>query len=37
VETSLQLKEAPVANTTRYDALRDIDEAPTKAVEVDHA
>ena len=37
VETSLQLKEAPVANTTRYDALRDIDEVTAKAVEADHA
>ena len=27
VETSLQLKEVPVANTSRYDTLRDIDEA----------
>ena len=33
VETSLQLKEAPVANTSRYDSLRGIDGA----LEVDHA
>lgn len=37
VETSLQLKEAPVANTTRYDSLRGNDEVTTNAVEVDHA
>lgn len=40
VETSLQLKEAPLANTSRYDSLRGMDEAVieavTDAVEVDH-
>jgi transposase len=40
VETSLQLKEAPLANTSRYDSLRGIDEAVTDemtgAVEVNH-
>jgi hypothetical protein len=33
VETSLQLKEAPVANTSRYDSLRGINGA----LEVNHA
>jgi transposase len=37
VETSLQLKEAPEANTTRYDSLRGIDEVVADTVEVDHA
>ena len=37
VETSLQLREAPVANTGRYDSLRGIDDAQDSAVEVDHA
>jgi transposase len=37
VETSLQLKEAPQANTDRYDGLRDIDEAVVNDEEVDHA
>jgi len=37
VETSLQLKEAPLANTSRYDNLRDIDDAEIIAVEVSHA
>jgi hypothetical protein len=42
VETSLQLKEAPLANTGRYDGLRGIGEeagdaeAMTDAVEVSH-
>lgn len=36
VETSLQLKEAPVANTMRYDSLRSNDELTTDVVEVDH-
>ena len=36
VETSLQLKEVPLANTGRYDSLRGIDEVVTSAVEVDH-
>ena len=36
VETSLQLKEVPLANTGRYDSLRGVDEALTSAVEVDH-
>ncbi len=36
VETSLQLKEAPLANTGRYDGLRDIDEVETDALEVNH-
>jgi transposase len=34
VETSLELTEAPVANTSRYDSLRDADET---TVEADHA
>jgi hypothetical protein len=33
-ETSLELKEAPLANTSRYDSLRD---AANGALEVDHA
>ena len=38
VETSLQLKEAPVANTSRYDSLRAIDDkAANSAQEVGHA
>lgn len=37
VETSLQLKEAPLANTSRYDGLRDTDEEVTDAEEIDHA
>jgi hypothetical protein len=36
VETSLQLKEVPLANTGRYDSLRGVDEVLTSAVEVDH-
>ena len=36
VETSLQLKEAPLANTSRYDSLRDADEVVTDVEEVDH-
>jgi hypothetical protein len=38
VETSLQLNEAPLANTERYDNLRDIDEdaVVANAVEVNH-
>ena len=41
VETSLQLKEAPLANTGRYDSLRSPDEvtvdAAADAKEIDHA
>ena len=37
VETSLQLREAPLANTSRYDSLRGIDEAAASAVEANHA
>jgi len=37
VETSLPLKEAPLANTARYDSLRGMDEATTAALEVRHA
>jgi len=36
-ETSLQLKEVPLANTDRYDSLRDGDEVANSAVEVTHA
>ena len=36
VETSLQLKEAPLANTGRYDDLREVDEAVTDTVGVNH-
>ena len=35
VETSLQLTEAPIANTDRYDSLR-IDSEMPEAMEVDH-
>jgi len=41
VETSLQLKEVPLANTGRYDSLRSPDEvtvdASVDAKEIDHA
>ena len=37
VETSLQLQEAPVANTERYDSLRELDGVRTAALEIDHA
>ena len=37
VETSLQLQEAPVANTVRYDSLRELDGATAAAMEIDHA
>ena len=37
VETSLQLKEAPLADTSRYDNLREVGEAVTDAVGVNHA
>ena len=37
VETSLQLNEAPLANTSRYDSLRGVDDVTVNAVEVDHA
>ena len=37
VETSLQLKEAPLANTSRYDSLRSTDEVTADATEVSHA
>ncbi len=36
VETSLQLKEVPLANTSRYDSLRGNDEVVIDAAEVDH-
>ncbi len=36
VETSLQLKEAPLANTGRYDSLREVDETVTDVAEVNH-
>ena len=37
VETSLQLMEAPQANTSRYDSLRGIDEVANTEAEVSHA
>ena len=37
VETSLQLNEAPLANTSRYDSLREDEDVTADAVEVDHA
>ena len=36
VETSLQLAEAPLANTSRYDSLRGPGEALANGEEVDH-
>ncbi len=36
VETSLPLNEAPLANTSRYDKLRDIDEVAPTTEEVSH-
>ena len=36
VETALALKEPPLANTGRYDSLRDAIET-SQALEVDHA
>ncbi len=37
VETTLHLKEAPLANTARYDSLRGVDGATATALEVNHA
>ena len=37
VETSLQLNEAPLANTSRYDSLRGVDVVTADTAEVDHA
>ncbi len=37
VETTLQLKVAPLANTSRYDSLRSAMDATSNAVEVNHA
>ncbi len=37
VETSLQLKDVPLANTRRYDELRHDAEAHLNAEEIDHA
>ena len=37
VQMTLQLKEAPLANTGRYDSLRSGTEVTAKAVEVSHA
>jgi hypothetical protein len=37
VETKLQLTEAPLANTSRYDSLRSVGEVSTTAMEVNHA
>ena len=37
VETSLQLKEVPLANTGRYDRLRGVDSEAPDVAEVDHA
>jgi transposase len=37
VETSLQLKEVPLANTGRYDSLRGADSEASDVAEVDHA
>jgi len=37
VETSLPLAEAPLANTSRYDSLRGIDDVAVDTTEVDHA
>ena len=37
VETTLQLKEAPQANTSRYDSLRGVMDLASDTVEVSHA
>ena len=37
VETTLQLTQAPLANTNRYDSLRGDVDLTTNAVEVSHA
>jgi transposase len=37
VETALQLTQAPLANTSRYDSLRDEVDATTNALEASHA
>jgi hypothetical protein len=37
VETGLRLKEAPLADTSRYDRLRGMDGVAANAAEVDHA
>jgi hypothetical protein len=37
VETTLQLTQAPLANTNRYDSLRDGIDPSANAVEVSHA
>ena len=37
VETTLQLTQAPLANTSRYDSLRGEVDALTNALEVNHA
>jgi transposase len=37
VETTLQLTQVPLANTSRYDSLRGVDDVPTNLVEVTHA
>ena len=37
VQTTLQLADAPLANTGRYDSLRSVIEAPSGAAAVNHA
>ena len=37
VQTTLQLVDAPLANTGRYDSLRPTNEAPGSAAAVNHA
>lgn len=37
VETSLQLQEEPLADTSRYDSLRDVGDATGTALEASHA
>jgi hypothetical protein len=37
VETTLQLTQAPLANTSRYDSLRGVDDVLTNLLEVNHA
>lgn len=37
VETSLQLKDEPLADTSRYDGLRSDDEDQLSMEEIDHA
>ncbi len=37
IETTLQLTQAPLANTSRYDSLRGVDDVLTNLLEINHA